>query len=207
MLRPLNPERGATLIEMMVAVAIVVVLLGLAAPNFAAWIQSSQIRTAAESVQNGLQLAKAEAVRRNSSVGFYLTSTMDNACALSATGTNWVVSQRTPTGLCASAPSETAAAPDPLIVQVRSGTEGSRNATIAADQASVIFTALGQATLPSGTVNNINISNSTGGACTTTGGGGGPMRCLRVTVSTSGQIRMCDPAVSTTASPPDSRAC
>jgi type IV fimbrial biogenesis protein FimT len=41
-------------------------------PSFAAWIQNTQIRTAAESFQNGLQFARAEAVRRNANVQLVL---------------------------------------------------------------------------------------------------------------------------------------
>jgi type IV fimbrial biogenesis protein FimT len=196
-------QPGFSLIEIMVAMAIFIVLLGIAAPNFAAWIQNTQIRTASESVLNGLQLAKAEAVRRNVSVGFYLTDTADNNCALTTSGTNWVVSLADPTGKCATAPGDTV---DPFIVQLRLGANGSKNAVVAADSASVIFSSLGLATLTAGTVNNINVSNSTGGSCVTTSGSGA-MRCLRVVVSNSGQIRMCDPAVTSTSSAPDSRAC
>ena len=40
----------------------------------------------------------------------------------------------------------------------------------------------------------INITNSSGGTCTASGG---PIRCLRVTITAGGQIRMCDPAATT----------
>ena len=68
-------QRGVTLIELAVVLAIVALLYSQAAPSFAVWIKSAQIRTAAESMQNGLQLARAEAIRRNRSVYFWLTST------------------------------------------------------------------------------------------------------------------------------------
>ena len=69
--------------ELLIGIAIIGILLALAAPNFAVWIQNSKIRTAAESIQNGLQLARAEAVRRNAQVRFQLTTTLDNDCVLS----------------------------------------------------------------------------------------------------------------------------
>jgi len=60
--------RGVTLIEMMIAIAVIALLMGLGMPSYSAWIQNQQIRTAAEAVKNGMQLARAEAVRRNANV-------------------------------------------------------------------------------------------------------------------------------------------
>jgi type IV fimbrial biogenesis protein FimT len=68
-------QRGVTLIELAIVLAVVALLYSLAAPSFTVWIHSAQIRTAAESMQNGLQLARAEAIRRNRSVYFWLSST------------------------------------------------------------------------------------------------------------------------------------
>ena len=50
----LHLQRGMTMIELMVGIAIVALLLALTAPSFSSWIQSTQIRTAAETLQNGL---------------------------------------------------------------------------------------------------------------------------------------------------------
>ena len=102
---------GFSLIELMVALAVLGLLLALAMPMFGTMIQNSRIRTSAEAIQNGLQLARAEAVRRNQQVRFQMTSSVDAACALSASGSNWVVSingtaSGDPTGACNSAPSD-----------------------------------------------------------------------------------------------------
>ncbi len=59
---------GFTLIELMVAIAILAILLFIALPNFAVWMQNTQIRTAGEAILNGMQLARAEAIRRNVNV-------------------------------------------------------------------------------------------------------------------------------------------
>jgi type IV fimbrial biogenesis protein FimT len=187
-----------SLIELMIGIALIGILLAYGAPNFFQWIQSSQIRTQAESFYNGLQLARAEAVRRNAPVRFQLTSTGDSACALSATGSSWVVSQDDPVGACAADASDTVA---PRIVQTRSAKEGTSNAVVAADQSVISFNALGRVTPAPAANINIDVTNPTGGACAM----GGPMRCLRIVVSIGGQIRMCDPAVA--AGTNDSRAC
>jgi type IV fimbrial biogenesis protein FimT len=180
----LNRQMGMTLIELMIGIVVFAILLALGAPTFSRWTQSSQIRNAAEAIHNGLMLARAEAVRRNTTVRFQFVTTTTSGCALSATGTNWVVSLDDPAGACDAAPSDNVA---PRIIQVRSAAEGSRNAAINAGGVSLLtFNGTGQASGAAA----INITNPTGGACAA----GGPMRCMRVTVSTGGQIRMCDPA-------------
>ncbi|MGE5621626.1 MAG: GspH/FimT family pseudopilin, partial [Bacillota bacterium] len=137
-----------TLVELMVAVAIIAIVLGVGVPSFATWVRNSQIRTATESIKNGLQLAQAEALRRNTSVRFQLTSSVDNTCALSTTAANWIVNRgdsasNDPSGSCGAAPSDTDA---PYIVQSRSANEGGgNNVAVAASQSTVVFNGLGQA--------------------------------------------------------------
>lgn len=57
----------------MVALAIIGVLMAVAVPAFQSWLLNSQIYSAAESVQMGLQRARTEAVMRNKTVEFTLT--------------------------------------------------------------------------------------------------------------------------------------
>ena len=102
----LNRQAGMTLIELMIGIVLLAILLALGAPTFFRWTQNSQIRNAAEAIQNGLTLARAEAVRRNTTVRFQLVTTTTAACALSPTGTNWVVSLDSPAGACDAAPSD-----------------------------------------------------------------------------------------------------
>ena len=193
--------RGITLIELMVGLAIFAFLLMLGAPSFASWIQNGQIRTATEAIQNGLQIARAEAVRRNMPVRFQLTDSLTNACALSTSGSNWVVSLDSAVGACAAAPSADLAVPTaPRVIQVRAASEGSTNAVIAADASSIVFNGLGRVTpVPAGNI-NIDITNPIGGTCAAVSG---PMRCMRVVVSAAGQVRLCDPRFAST----DSQGC
>lgn len=168
MLNSHTAQHGYTLIELAIGMVIVAVLLAAAAPSFRNWIQSSQIRNAAEAIQNGLQLARAEAVRLNSPVQFAL-----------GTGSDWNVGCITVTAAC------------PATIQSRPSAEGSANVSVAATQATIAFNGLGRVTpAPAGDI-NINITNSVGGSCAPSG----PMRCLRVVTTIGGQIRMCDPAL------------
>lgn len=113
---------GFSLVELMVTVAVLSVLMVLAVPSFTEWVQNSRIRTAAESVQNGVQFARAEAVRRNARVEF----------ALVGTGGGWVVRF----------------AGGGATIQERSGSEGAGGvvlSTVPTDATSVTFDGLGRA--------------------------------------------------------------
>jgi type IV fimbrial biogenesis protein FimT len=81
---------GFSLVELMIGVVMLGILLGIAAPNFQAWILNSQIRNAAESIQIGLQRARAEAVVRNANVEFVLLDT-DNTCEAKFTCSSWQI--------------------------------------------------------------------------------------------------------------------
>ena len=80
------------MIEIMIGITIFAMLILVGLPSFTQWMQSAQIRTMTETMLAGVQLARAEAVRRNSLVRFQMVSTMDATCALSTSGTNWIVS-------------------------------------------------------------------------------------------------------------------
>jgi len=194
----LKTLRGFSLIELIIGMAILGILMSLAMPSFSGWIRNAKIRTTAESIQNGLQLARAEAVRRNTTARFQLVSTLDSACALAAAGPNWVVSLDNVAGNCDDAPSDTVA---PRIIQLRNGAEGAdNNTTIAAGQSAFTFNGMGRLTpIPAANI-AIDISNPTAGNCVAADGN---IRCLRLVVSLGGQIRMCDPALPSN----DAQAC
>jgi type IV fimbrial biogenesis protein FimT len=186
----LNSVRGFSLIELIVGMAILGILMSIGIPAFSDWIRNARVRTTAESVLNGLQLARVEAVRRNTTVGFYLVDTTTSACALSTAGPNWIVSVDSPVGQCDVAASDTVA---PRIIQSRAGNEsGGAATTVAAGQSSVVFNGLGRPTPLPGVNIAINFTDAAGAACVAAGG---PVRCLRAEVSVGGQIRMCDPAL------------
>ena len=189
----LRPSRagGFTIIELMVTVTVLGIVLMIGLPNLSAWLQNTQIRNSAEAMVAGLQLARAEALRRNRQVHFYIVDSLEATCGVATTGGNWVVSMVDPSGKCHEAPSDTV---DPFIIQKRSGQEGTPNAAVTASASSIIYNGLGNTT---GTL-QLNVSNPTGGACQTAAG---PMRCLQVNVTSSGSVRMCDPAVADATDP------
>lgn len=217
MLNSSHREAGFSLIELMVGLTIVGILFMMGVPSFKSWIQNTQIRTATEAIQNGLELARAEAVRRNTPVRFQLTTSVDNSCALTTASGNWVVSLDDPAGKCAFAKlneaslvSDAVNNPPPRIIQLRPASSGSANAVVASNEVtpaggtvgmpvyngSITFNGMGRISTTPASVNagngvQIDITNPViGGACVSAGG---PMRCLRVVISSGGLIRSCNP--------------
>ena len=186
--------RGISLIELLVGIVILALALAMGAPSFSEWLTNSQIRSTAESLQNGLHFARAEAVRRNAVVRLQLTTTLDDTCTLSKTGTSWVVSLAsagTPASHCTDAVAETGSS----ILQKGNPVSANAKATIKASQAAFGFNGLGRIVKTSSPDTEVEDSSidiqSSSGACAADTGG--TLRCLRVLVTAGGQIRMCDP--------------
>jgi type IV fimbrial biogenesis protein FimT len=180
-------QEGVTLIELLVGIAILAILLSQAMPSFTAWIQNQQIRNGAEAILNGLQLAKAKAVQSNINTELALIpAATDPTCAnvaaaTSTTGSNWIVRTFQASGAYQCNPP----APTPSdFIQGRSGEEGSRNATIVADQGSFVFTPLGRLLNPPAADVKIRVDSASSYT---------DKRRMCVIVTTAGQILMCDP--------------
>ena len=216
MLTVRTPQRGFTIIEVMISLVVLGVLLALGAPGFIEWLQNQQIRAAAEATLNGLQVARGEAVRRNTPVRFQLVSDLSSTCVLSAdsltapVSVSWVVSLGDPSGVCDAATDSGQPVPPPgRILQRRTSAEGSPNAeatsmfvptppggTVAAS--TVTFAALGNVIANAdGTpsINRIDLTNTKIAL--------EARRPLRLIINAGGSIRMCDPALA----PPEPRGC
>lgn len=157
--------------ELLIVIAVLGLVVMLALPSFRTWLNNTQIRTMSDSVLNGLQLARAEAVKLNSRATFALN------------GNSWSVTEVVfdqTTGMYKT-----------VTVQSRNAAQGTVNAVVTATPTgttAVAFNGLGRSL--AGAVVTFNVSNPTGGTCQ---GSGGTMRCLNIVVQTGGQIRMCDP--------------
>ncbi len=159
-------QGGVTLVELLIAITVMAILLGIALPSFQTWIQNSQIRTAAESIQSGLQRARAEAVARNTKVEFVIGA-----------DTSWVVK------LAGGAN-----------IESRSGSEGSKNVTrtvLPAGATTVTFDSFGFLTANadgSARLAQVDVDSTVLPADVS--------RNLRVTIGAGGNARMCDPNLS-----------
>ena len=163
--------RGVTIVEMVVVLMVLGIVIFMALPSYHLWIANTQVRTAAESVQNGLRLAASEAVSRNIQIDF--VRTLDPEPGLASTsniaGMSWVVRSNPP------APEVTE------LIDSKPAAEASQSAAVAANAAVVSFTGLGR--LVSGSaLTCMRFTNPNGD------------RPLIVTVTTGGSVRMCDPA-------------
>lgn len=176
-------QSGVTLIELMIAVVLVGILFMMGVTSYGTWNQNQQVRVAAEAIINGMQLARAEAVKRNVTTRFVLCG---------AASSSWEI-------LAASA-----AAPQPSVslacgagsnaltgeerVQERSAQEGSSNAQIQVTPngaTTVTFNSMGRVAAnadASAAVTQVDVSNPKGD------------RPLSITVSPGGSLRMCDPS-------------
>lgn len=175
---PENREHGFTLIELMIGIAIMAIVLALAMPGYKAWIQNTRIRNTAESIQNGLQVARSEAVRRNAAVRFVLGA-----------GSDWTVGCVAASANC------------PALIQSHPTGEGSSAAIIVtpSDSATIVFNNFGAMTSPTPgvgtfTLIDIDVDPAVLPAAES--------RELRVTVDVGGNTRMCDPNPALAASDP-----
>lgn len=189
----LTRQSGISLIEVLIVITIIAVLMGFGMSSYQAWIQNTQIRNSAESIINGLQLARAEALRRNAYVNFGLTNASSSA---------WRIC------IWDRAANDCAVGVDPIQVYVPS--EGSRNARIGAAvndltalatplgagagiPGGVTFSGFGRPSNPGGDYMRIDVTNPNIPVA--------DQRRLVIRVSLGGQVRMCDPKLSAATSP------
>ncbi len=195
MLKP-SLARGFSLIELMVTLAVMGILALLAAPAMSRYTENAKVHATAEMFYASVQQARTEAIRRNAPVELVLTTQSPTAANVETTGLdvagpNWMIRQ---------APASSSGSH--LFIEGKAGAEGGgrsggTSVVIAASASSLAFNTLGA--LDAAAAVAVNFS-SQGGTCAPSG----DTRCLRVVVSTGGQARLCDPAVSAAA---DTRKC
>ena len=195
-------ERGFSIIELMVSVSLIAILVMLAAPSLATYTQNSKVRAAAESFLAGVQSARVEALRTNLPVEMVLTTDAPIAANkdtpnTSSTSGSWLVRRVATSG--------TTSFIDGKSALEGSGTGGASLVTVnaitasGAAQPTVTFTSSGNTNL--GTSWQVDFGSASANCASASPPG--PVRCLRVIVKPSGQVKSCDPA----ATAPDSRAC
>ncbi len=112
-------SKGFSLVELMVSIVVLAIMASIAIPSFQTWLHNTQVRNAAESITNGLQKARAEAVSRNTRTTFVLGA-----------DTGWTVNVVFPAS----------------VIEQRLAAEGSRNVTrtlIPATASTVTFNSFG----------------------------------------------------------------
>lgn len=180
MLKPRLPQRGVNIIELMVVISIVSILMAVGIPQMQSWTATSRLRLKAEGLLNGLQLARVEALRRNTRVFFTFN-----------TDTSWTLG-------CVTFVADNDAdgvADCPATIQSKSADEGGSAvvATVLPDAATTAtFTGIGLTRANddgSATLTQVDFSTT------------GTTQTYRVLLNAGGQARLCDPAVSTSGNP------
>jgi prepilin-type N-terminal cleavage/methylation domain-containing protein len=87
-MQPKSHSAGWTLIELMTALAVAGVLVGIGVPALGSWIQDQRLTTAATSLVLSLNYARNEAVKRDSALGVAVCASNDR---LSCSATNWAL--------------------------------------------------------------------------------------------------------------------
>ena len=186
------------MIELIVTVSIFALLVALTVPAMRLWVANTKVRAAADTLQNGIRLAQAEAQRRGRQVVFALTSTPTPVAGFTAVtqGSYWAV-QTVPlmtdgTDSAAIIASSGLSTSSGGAVQITAGT--------AQNQTALCFNSLGRL-----------VANATPGpayaTCTTPSAGVnantqpgftyivsavGADRTLQVEVAMGGQLHLCD---------------
>lgn len=188
--RTIRPN-GFTLIELMITIAIFAITLTFGISSYRSWVLNSQVRNAAESISNGIMLARAEAVKCNANVAFTL-----------GTGSSWTVTHADACGNLAAGST----------VQTRSSSEGSKSVTVSTAPAAV------SPSLPTNTITFSNLGITVPNADTSATptkfvlsipsgvSSGLTLRPLWVQIGVGGESRLCDPSI-TAKTPPDPRMC
>ena len=174
----------------MVTVVLVGILATLAYPSFSSFIQNGQIRASAESVMSGLQLARAESIRRNEVVEFRLHNTLHGAAVPG--GTDWsvlVALPETPTVFDQVVQTRQEDSSSSLARAGVGSTAGAASAAPGAGlPANIAFTGIGRLSIGTA-VRQIDVT------------GPGQTRPLRIVLDPGGDIRLCDPALSIAINP------
>jgi type IV fimbrial biogenesis protein FimT len=186
-------QRGFTLVELLVAIALLGILLALAAPSFATFQRNNQVRAVASGLQDGLRLAQTEAVRRNRQVVFFLTNGEPSASVnANAGGRNWAVR-----ALPLIAGEATEFVRGGALSDVASGVAIAGPTVICFNSSGRLVAnaapGVGTATCTSNPIAPTKTYNITRSGA----------RPLRVTAALGGQVRMCDPAKTLSATNPD----
>lgn len=166
-------NRGFTLIELAIVVAIIAIVLTFGLPGFAEWSQNTQIRATAESIQSGLQTARYEAVRRNMRIEFRLSGNIGDEGA-----TGWSIWTVSPSAQIQSKPDREGSY---RIVVTTPNTNATERITFdgtGRTPAGVLTNADGTAFLTTINITSAAVSSP---------------RNLRLLISSGGMVQMCDP--------------
>jgi type IV fimbrial biogenesis protein FimT len=191
-------QAGFTLIEIAVTLTVFGILVAAAVPGMNRWVGNIKVRSTADVLQNGLRMAQAEALRRSRQVVFSLTNSANPAVNLTAAanGSSWAIN---------TVPSMTDGSEGNQFVEAGILTTNTSRVAITGP-AAICFNSLGRLVANAAT-------GIAGATCTLPTNAtltqsyqvtlSSADRPLRINVTLGGQVHMCDPAKSLSATDPD----
>lgn len=173
---------GFTLIEAMVVMAIIAIIMVVGVPSMDSWLVSQQVKAKSDAILNGMQLARSEAIRRNVRIHFILAddSSWSVGCVTVVADTDGDGIPECPASIQAKTASE-AGTVDLLTLLPVGATRATFNGvgTLSANADG------------SPSLSQVDISKS----------GGSTSANRRVLLTSGGQSRVCNTAVTTTGAP------
>ena len=79
-MRSKKRQKGFTLVEVMIVVAIIGILAAIAVPSFLSWLPNMRLKAAARDLYSNMQKAKMEAIKSNIPTLFNFTSGIGTPC-------------------------------------------------------------------------------------------------------------------------------
>ena len=179
-------SRGFTLVELMVTISVLAILLAVGAPSFNEFVANTKVRNVAENFYSGIQTARAEAIRSNEPVNFFLTDdvpdgTNSGSLTLTNEGKNWAVHVPGRPVTSQLIASKIAAEGGATAINVKAVDAGDAAVT------TLTFNGLGSLSAPSTAV-KVEFAHPMNLTCDTTSA----KRCVYVLVSLGGQSRFCE---------------
>jgi type IV fimbrial biogenesis protein FimT len=182
----IRAARGVTLVELVVVVTVMGVLISLGMPMFRTWSQNAKIRGTTESLYNGLQIARGEAIKTNTTACLY---SLNDVNGNDTNGGYWCVRRGRNDGVGCDAASEIQRHDSTAIDTV--------SVTLLMGALPVCFSGTGARPLGSAQTNfQIQLAPAVGVPTD-------EHRTLQIRVTPMGGLRSCDPALLAT----DPRAC
>jgi len=93
----MHKNSGFTFTELMVTIAVIAILAGLAIPNFISWLPNYRLRSGAEDIRSTLQLARITAIKRNANAT--VSFDIANETYQASVGTQTIRSGKMPAGI------------------------------------------------------------------------------------------------------------